>query len=124
MSYSAYKLTDKSRAKLLAAVPPIHSKVIAEHITYVFPSNTLPPDCKTAIVLVEASDDKVQAVGVALKYDEANTNAIRPDGKMFHITISIDAENGGKPVMSNDLLATTAGTPVVVFEVEIEPVVL
>lgn len=124
MSYSAYKLTEKSRAALLAAVPAMHSKVIAEHITYKFPSKVLPPDCTKAVVLFEAHNDKVQCVGVSLVYDEKNTNAIRPDGGIFHITISVSPENGGSPRMSNDLLAITGGTPLVVFDIEIEAVVL
>lgn len=125
MSYSAYKLTEKSRAVLLGTVPAVHSKVIADHITYKFPAYDLPPKCSKALVLFAASDDKVQAVGVSLMYHDQNTNAIRPDGGMFHVTISVSPENGGKPVMSNKMLKTTEGSAEFEpFEIDIEAVVL
>ena len=125
MSYSAYQLTEESRNKLLDMVQPIHSRVIADHITYKFPSSVIPPKAISCLVMLEVHDDQVQAVGVSLKYHDDNISAMRSDGKMYHITISVDPDNGGKPVMSNNLLATSSGTPVdTILELDVVPVVL
>jgi hypothetical protein len=66
---------------------------------------------KSDVPLPEASSFTV--VGYA--YDEAGIEAlvvevdgsvVRPDGKTFHITWSLDREAGFKPVKSNDLIAS------------------
>lgn len=109
--YIAYVLTDASRAKLLAAVPAVYPEVIAHHITYKFGvSDAEPlPDQPTSIRAVKAYDagDGVQAVEV-----EVDGSSARPDGGVFHVTISIDRAAGRTPVHSKKLIASTQGEPI------------
>jgi hypothetical protein len=103
MAYLAYVLDEASRGVLLSTINFKHSEKIARHVMVRFPvdESTPSPDHRHAIKVVGyASDDKVDCVVV-----EINGSLKREDGKTFHITLSVDKENGGKPVMSNDLIA-------------------
>lgn len=105
--YEALALTPESRARLLKRFPPKFPKVIAHHVTYRFgvPESVKHPpginDGPTPIeVIGYASDDRIEAVLV-----KVNGTSKRPDGKLFHVTLSLDPTKGAKPAMSNDLLA-------------------
>lgn len=100
--YSAYKLTDQARNALLARFPAKHSKVIAHHVTFKFPSDILPPDAETVDVIAEVFDEKVHAVMVKVNFPHGG-KTLSPTGNVFHVTISVNQDNGGKPVMSNAL---------------------
>ena len=99
--YSGYLLQNTN--SLFDLIPPRYPKKIAHHITHKFPAKKyeLPPQINSAYIIAEYWDDEmgVQAVEVAL-----NGNNIRPDGKKYHITWSLNPEKGAKPVMSNKLL--------------------
>ena len=100
MTYSAYVLTEKSRDFLLSQITPAHSDVIAHHVTYQFPdTNPLPELKEMPYAFAYAKNDLVDCVAVSI-----NSKTERPDGKFFHITLSVNRKNGGKPVHSNDLL--------------------
>lgn len=99
MSYSAYVLTKKSRRKLLGIFTPLFSEVIAEHITHRFPDNKPPPAPKDVQVVGVANNDKIEAVIVSV-----NGSIRRPDGGIYHITLSLDRSKGAKPFHSNGLL--------------------
>lgn len=110
--YSCYLLTPNSRLMLLKHFKPKFSKSIAHHVTYAFPSETLPPLAKLEVVGY-ASDDKIECLVVSV-----DGNTTRADGSTYHVTWSLDP-NKAKPVMSNTLLKTTAWTPVVpVIEIQ------
>ena len=95
-TYSAYKLSKKSREKLLEKFPPKYENIIAHHITVKFPSDVMPHPAKIQVV-GHAAKDGVEAAVVSV-----NGKTTRSDGKVYHITISL--ENGKKPVQSNNLL--------------------
>ena len=99
--YTGYELTDSARWELMAHIEPIHPDVIAHHVTHEYGVyESLPPDTNTVRVTAMASNDTVQAAIV-----KVNGTTQRPDGKFYHITISIDRAAGAKPVDSNALIA-------------------
>jgi len=100
MSYSAYVLTEESRNKILSVISPMHRDVICHHVTYSFPDNAPPPKAYSVYVVGYSADKYVDAVVV-----EINGSIGRPDGKVYHITLSVNKFFGGKPAMSNNLLA-------------------
>lgn len=109
ISYSAIVLPDSERAKLLAAYGnqiPDGFEVIAHHCT--IKMGELPPELKDNIGLpVQIQvfgfylNDKVCATQVVVPAD------LRPfmKNKYPHITLGVNRAAGGKPVMSNDLIA-------------------
>lgn len=100
--YTAYTLSDSSRRELLAHFKPKYPEVIAHHVTYQFPAKStdaLPPDVKDAHVVGYEHEDGLEALVV-----EINGSTKRPDGKLYHITLSLDRAKGKKPVHSNDLV--------------------
>jgi hypothetical protein len=86
--YTGYLLTLASRAELLAAFPPIYERVIAEHVTVAFDVDALTPapPAPQAVEVVGYIDsgDGIQAVLVAV-----DGETFRPDGKLYHITLSL-----------------------------------
>jgi hypothetical protein len=101
--YLAYKLSPSSREQLIHHFKPKYPEVICGHVTYKFPAKStddLPPEVHDAHVIgYEDSGDGLEALVI-----EINGNSKRPDGKLFHITHSLDRAKGKKPVHSNDLV--------------------
>lgn len=98
--YNGYELTGDGRAILLDHLPAIHPDVIAHHVTHEFGvGESLPPHAEQVTVIAHAQNDLVQAVVVAV-----NNEIFRKGDNIYHITISVNKELGGKPVQSNDLL--------------------
>lgn len=98
--YSAYVLTKDSRNLLINRIGVKHSDIVAHHVTYRFGSNELPPEVSLVRVIGYAINDYVEAVRVEIP----DVGTTRPDGESFHITVSVNRENGGKPVHSNKLM--------------------
>ena len=103
-SYIAYELSDKDRNHLLSVFPPKYSDVIAHHITYEFgvPEDSDLPQTPKNIQVVGYADDgeSIEALVV-----EVDGKIKRTDGKIYHITWSLDRSKGRKPVHSNDLIS-------------------
>jgi hypothetical protein len=101
--YLAYSLTGASRNDLLHRFKPKNPEVICQHVTFKFPaksSDELPPAAHEAHVVGYAEEDGLEALVV-----EINGHTKRPsDGKLFHITLSLDRKKGKKPVHSNALV--------------------
>lgn len=107
--YSAIVLTDESRDKILKAFRssiPEGWEIIAHHVT--INMGPLPPDLKASIGLPVTfkgiafdMDDKVAALSVLVPQEMQRfmTNA-HP-----HVTIAVNRKGGGKPVMSNAMIA-------------------
>lgn len=112
--YLGYELAEASRNALLRLFEPQYKKVICHHITYKFPAEVgddMPPAVHSAHVIGYQDGDGIEALVV-----EINGNDKRPDGKLMHITLSLDPTKK-KPVHSNDLLAEKGFrrvTPVVI----------
>lgn len=101
--YSGWELPDAERTRLLSLFAPEFSDVIAHHVTREFglPEGSAVPDGDTGVVLGIASNGtSVQALVV-----EINGTTRRPDGKVYHVTWSLDRALGAKPAHSNDVIA-------------------
>src|SRR5262249_17765678 len=87
--YLGYALYDTSRQAMLKRFPPKYSDVKADHVTLKFPAaaeDVLPPQPQSARVIGYAdSGDGIEAAVV-----EIDGSTVRPDGRMFHVTLSVD----------------------------------
>lgn len=101
--YSAVVLDDRSRQRLIEkfkTIIPIDWEIIAHHMTINLGEidknfeKYLGLSVQLKIIDI-AMDDKVIAVGVSGFYSK---------NKKPHITLAVNRKNGGKPVMSNDLI--------------------
>ena len=101
--YTGFELDRKSRQRLLDQFPPKFPNVFAEHITYKFGvgEDAIPSNPKSAEIVGYAFDDSLEAFVVAI-----NGKTTRPDGKVYHVTWSLDKSMGRKPVHSNNLVAS------------------
>lgn len=116
-SYWAFVLDEESRNQLLMAVPAKFQDIITHHVTLAFgvPENAYISDGQGVVItpVWEYFDDSLQAVVVRVE----GYGLKRPDGKDFHITLSLDKSKGRKPVHSNELIAkydrTTYSIPII-----------
>lgn len=85
-AFSAYNLTPESRKVLLSKFQPKYERVIANHVTHQFgiPFDTPPPPRAISKVVGYACDEGIEAIVI-----EINGSVIRPDGKPYHLTISL-----------------------------------
>lgn len=100
MGYIAFQLTKDTVKELLRKFKPSFENIKCHHITYKFgvpPTANLPKQT-TGFVIGYKKADGVEALVV-----EINDSTKRPDGKLYHITLSHD--NNHKPVHSNFILS-------------------
>lgn len=101
--YTAYVLPESERQRLQKMFPPKYDEVIGHHITEQFgvPKGTEPVRQPVSFRVVGEADsgDGLQALVIAV-----DNRLIRPDGKTYHITWSLD-RSVYKPVDSNSLVA-------------------
>lgn len=110
MAYRAWKLSDAERMRLLDLFPPAYPDEVAHHVTESFgvPADAAPPEPATFSVVGVADDGvKLQALVVSV-----NGSTERADGQTFHVTWSLDREQGAKPVDSNTVIRRKGFTPV------------
>ena len=109
MIVKGWKLDLEHRAMLLKRFPPVWPDVIADHVT-LMPSSTeknTVPEADHGKVVGHVNDgDGLQALVV-----EIDGTTVRPDGRTYHITWSIDRARGRKPKDSNDVLARSGWEP-------------
>ena len=119
--YIAFVLTDRSRTELIKQINPGFPDVIAHHVTIHFgvekPSieqlGWLEKTIQTVQVIGYAKGQNIDTVIVAI-----NGKTVRNDGKVFHITLSLDRSTGAKPSHSNSLLKNQAWTNVTPFTLD------
>lgn len=111
VSYSAIVLTPESHEKLVTQFRdrvPAGWTIFAHHVT--INMGELPPELKASIglpvkiqVIDWNMDDKVAAVQVVVPRE------LQPfmKNKHPHITIAVNKAGGGKPVMSNSMIAAS-----------------
>lgn len=101
--YDALILSEQSRSILKAIYEPKYPDFIGHHVTLKFaPGKTyVKPLIENAQVVGYCDDGQ----GCEAFLVSVNGNTIRPDGKFYHITWSIDRSKGVKPVHAGDLLA-------------------
>lgn len=115
MGYLAYKISDESRARLLSDFPPKFADVVCHHVTMIFGISK--PDDST-IDTFNAANIPVSVVGYsednaceALVVSVGEAGTVREDGKVFHITHSLDKASGITPKYSNVMLERVGWTP-------------
>lgn len=115
MGYTAFNLEPSARHILLNHYPAKFNKVVAHHVTYKFkvPENSEIPKINTIRVIGYSHNENIECVVV-----EVNGTSIRDDGKLFHITISHNAN--AKPFDSNTLLES-GFTKIEPFELKVTP---
>lgn len=122
--YTCYLLSDASRNSLLKLFPPKYQTVICHHITIQYPATKdtpLPEKPKTCQVVGYLDDGK----GLECLVVAVDGETKRPwDGKVYHITHSLDSMLGYKPVDSNKLLAEHGYRDVEPIDIDVEPKLL
>lgn len=113
--YEAFVLNSPTREMLMKRFPPKHSDVIGHHITHRFGVRRDQSQPYGQIfkfdVVGYVDDGKVEALVVKPGFGQN----VRQDGKIYHITWSLDRSAGAKPVHSNDVIAkgfTTIDPPI------------
>lgn len=114
--YSGYLITPNSRNKILEIFEPEFPDVICHHITYKFPDNEPPPQAHEASIYSYLTDSE----GIETLLVKVNGEYTRPDGKLFHITLSIDRNLGYKPKDSNALIANKIKVAKEIDDIEIQ----
>jgi len=102
--YEAFVLDEATRQKLAKAFPPKYPEWIGHHITNRFgvpeeENRPLGRESKFKVIGY-AEDDGIEVLVVA-----RDGSPTRPDGKLYHITWSLDRSKGWKPVDSNEVIA-------------------
>ena len=95
-------LTEKSRGRLLTAVPPVHAKVIAHHVTMAFA-----PDAAILAKYAPMEGQRIRVPVTALAVDDKAQAVLvgaESENEFPHVTISV--ADGINPRYSNDLLAS------------------
>lgn len=104
MSYNGWMVPDTQRALVLAQFPPRFAVVKATHVTLEFETKEIPADASIEIVGY-ATDD----VGVEALICRVDGETERPDGLIFHLTLSVAEDRASKE--SNEVIATHGWKP-------------
>jgi hypothetical protein len=116
MAYTAYLLSPESRAAILERFPPRFGDVICHHVTERFgvpKSRKFMPPPAEIVVVGYACDASLEALVVSV-----NGKTTRPDGLVYHITLSMERSEGRKPAESNHLIASTGWSKVPPLKIE------
>lgn len=97
MSYNGWMVPDSERARIMGMFPPRFAVVKATHITLSLDTKDIPTDADIEIVGY-ASDDGVEAL-VCRVFGTTD----RPDGLVYHLTLSVAEDRASKE--SNDVIA-------------------
>jgi hypothetical protein len=119
MAHSAYLLTPEARAAVLERFPPRFGDVICHHVTERFgvpASKKFMPAPAKIVVVGYACDVSLEALVVSV-----NGRTARPDGLVYHITLSLDRSKGRKPVDSNGVIAAAGWSEVAPLAIDAAP---
>ncbi|GAA3879303.1 hypothetical protein [Tessaracoccus defluvii] len=118
--YACYVVDEISRARLLELIPPRYPDVIAHHITVQFdvPRDAAPPDPPSSVCVTGIADDGHAVQGLRVAIDGSS---VRPDGRIYHITWSIDRSKGARPVDTNLVMSLT--TELAPIDIAVTPAV-
>jgi hypothetical protein len=119
MAYSAYVISEASRNAILDRFPPKFGDVVCHHVTERFGlpagERRLPPPAEI-LVVGYASDASLEALVVSV-----NGETKRPDGFVYHITLSLDRALGRKPADANRMIAAAGWSAVAPLRIEASP---
>lgn len=99
--YNGYLIGNRDRNNIFSMFPPKYKRAIAHHITHEYGvPESLPPETNQVTIVGYAdSGDGIEALVV-----EVNGSERRHDGKIYHITLSLDPSKYS-PKDSNTLIA-------------------
>jgi hypothetical protein len=110
MAFSCWLISEESRAMLLARFPPKFPDVIAHHITSSIGNIKFlnpPPEATIKVIGYSTDDEGLEALVVSIDDTQVNSN-----GKIFHITWSLDRNLGYKPMHSANIIAEFGWQPI------------
>ena len=102
--YVSLVLDNKSKNMLKSIFPPKYPDFIGHHITVAFgvdESYIENINQSNEVSVVGYADDGESLEALVVEVDGTH---MRPDGKIYHITWSLDRSKGRKPVHSNDVI--------------------
>lgn len=91
MAFNGWMLPDTERARVLGTFTPKYSVVKASHVTLAIDDKTIPADAEIHIVGV--ADD---GAGMEALVCTVNGELNRPDGGIFHLTLSHEPHRSAK----------------------------
>lgn len=91
MAFNGWMLPDKERARVLQVFPPRYPVVKASHVTLAIDDRTIPADADIHIIGLADDGNGMEAL-VCTVNGEMN----RPDGGIFHLTLSHTPERAAK----------------------------
>lgn len=112
-------LTPASRSRLLAAVPPVHPRVYAHHVTMAFN-----PDEATLAHYRQFEGQRIRVPVTAVVVDDkaqAVLVGVESENEYPHITVSV--AEGIKPRYSNDLFGVADLQHINIFTLEADVVI-
>lgn len=95
--YNGWMIPDSVREQLLIDFPPAYSNIKASHVTHEVEVPALIPDAEIVIIGHVDDGEGVEALVVTV-----DGSVRRPDGKIYHITLSV--ADGRESKESNDVL--------------------
>lgn len=103
LMYSVYQLASTEQQRLLKLFPPRYAKTYADHVTIQFGDDkvSLPPPAKQLEIIGRADDNH----GLEAMIVRINGTLGRSDGKIYHITWSLDPKVAPDPNIDSDPLA-------------------
>ena len=110
-------LDESSHQKILRRFPPKYSRVLAHHVTYYYGSTSdrQMPDISKVKVIGYACEDYIEAAVCEVEGDLKS-----PDGRIFHVTISLDPAHR-EPKDSNKMLFKGDWERVSPFHISVSP---
>jgi len=118
--YSVYQLAPEEQKRLLKEFPPRYSKTYADHVTVQFGGSNVPlPQPAEQMEIIGRADDNHGLEALVVRI---NGSMKRDDGKIYHITWSLDPDATPgpeidpnpnahyKPVHSNNLVCNLIDT--------------
>lgn len=117
MAYTGYELTSSSRDLLHRLYPPTNPTWLGHHITELFGvSDDEPaPDAPQSVYAV----GYINVDGIDGFVVEVDGSSKRPDGKVYHITWSINKSKGIKPMHTNNVVHKAA--PIDPIQLDVVP---
>lgn len=113
--YTCFVLPKAEKNKLLATIPFTHPNRIAHHITYEYGVTEQMPPTPSIVMIVGVIDkDGIQAIVASI-----DGTVKRPDGKIYHITWSLDP--GKKAWESNTILSKYQYEKIDPIRIQVEP---
>jgi hypothetical protein len=98
MAFNGWMLPDSERARVLGLFPPRYPVVKASHITLSIDDKTIPADAEIVIVGHADDDNGMEALVCTV-----NGETRRPDGGLFHLTLSHQGHRAAKE--ANEVVA-------------------